>query len=154
NMSVRSLLTLTAGTAGAILLGYCIYFDWKRRSDPEYKRKVHERRQREQDELKYCLVDDDDDDSGMPAYDPNDYMALKRCFVNEIKLGEQLIAQGNMSDGLSHLANAILMCAQPVPMLQSLQDSLPEPVYMPLMRKLGEMRKMERNASSSASSSS
>lgn len=29
-------------TAGAAILGYCIYFDKKRRNDPEFKRKLRE----------------------------------------------------------------------------------------------------------------
>lgn len=29
-----------AGLAGSLFLGYCIYFDKKRRSDPDYKKKV------------------------------------------------------------------------------------------------------------------
>lgn len=32
------------GVAGTLFLGYCIYFDKKRRSDPEYKKKVRERK--------------------------------------------------------------------------------------------------------------
>lgn len=29
-----------AGFAGSLFLGYCVYFDKKRRSDPDYKKKV------------------------------------------------------------------------------------------------------------------
>lgn len=28
------------GLAGSLFLGYCVYFDKKRRSDPDYKKKV------------------------------------------------------------------------------------------------------------------
>lgn len=39
----RTTLGIAAGIAGTIFLSYCIYFDKKRRSDPEYKKKVRER---------------------------------------------------------------------------------------------------------------
>lgn len=40
----RTTLGIAAGIAGTIFLSYCIYFDKKRRSDPEYKKKVRERK--------------------------------------------------------------------------------------------------------------
>ena len=35
--------TLAAGLCGALLVGYCIYFDRKRRSDPSFKNRLRER---------------------------------------------------------------------------------------------------------------
>ncbi|XP_033150417.1 mitochondrial import receptor subunit TOM20 homolog [Drosophila busckii] len=131
--STSILAALTAGTAGALFVGYCIYYDRKRRADPEYKRKVRERRQREEEYSKLLLlsVDADGDASslsgggGMQQLLENDpYMEL--CFLNEIKLGEQLVSQGQVSEGLSHLSKAIMMCAQPTMVLETLQESLPE----------------------------
>lgn len=40
----RTTLGIAAGIAGTIFLSYCIYFDKKRRNDPEYKKKVRERK--------------------------------------------------------------------------------------------------------------
>lgn len=40
----RTTLGIAAGVAGTLFLGYCIYFDNKRRSDPEYKKKVRDRK--------------------------------------------------------------------------------------------------------------
>ena len=38
----KTTLSIAAGVAGTLFLGYCIYFDKKRRSDPEYKKKIRE----------------------------------------------------------------------------------------------------------------
>lgn len=40
----RTAIVAGIGTAAVAFLGYCIYFDHKRRSDPEYKKKVRERK--------------------------------------------------------------------------------------------------------------
>lgn len=40
----KTTLTIAAGVAGTLFLGYCIYFDKKRRSDPDYKKKIRERK--------------------------------------------------------------------------------------------------------------
>ena len=40
-MSSGRFVTLCAlGLAGSLFLGYCVYFDRKRRQDPDYKKKV------------------------------------------------------------------------------------------------------------------
>lgn len=40
----KTAIGIAAGVAGTIFIGYCIYFDSKRRSDPDYKKKVRERK--------------------------------------------------------------------------------------------------------------
>jgi len=37
---LRTYVLCAAGVCGALFLGYCVYFDRKRRSDPDYKKKV------------------------------------------------------------------------------------------------------------------
>ena len=39
-VSVRFIALCAAGLAGSLFLGYCVYFDKKRRRDPDYKKKV------------------------------------------------------------------------------------------------------------------
>lgn len=38
----RTSLSVIAGVAGTLFVSYCIYFDKKRRSDPEYRKKLRE----------------------------------------------------------------------------------------------------------------
>ena len=38
----KTSISLLAGVAGTLFLGYCIYFDRKRRSDPEFRKKLRE----------------------------------------------------------------------------------------------------------------
>ena len=45
--------TLIAGSvAAATFLSYCVYFDYKRRSDPLYKIKLREKRRAEREQAK------------------------------------------------------------------------------------------------------
>ena len=39
-VSGRFVAVCAAGMVGSLFLGYCVYFDKKRRSDPNYKKKV------------------------------------------------------------------------------------------------------------------
>lgn len=38
----KTTIGIAAGVAGTLFLGYCIYFDHKRRKDPDFKKKLRE----------------------------------------------------------------------------------------------------------------
>jgi import receptor subunit TOM20 len=43
-MVSKTALGIAAGICGTIFVGYCVYFDNKRRSDPNFKQKLKERK--------------------------------------------------------------------------------------------------------------
>uniref|UniRef100_A0A1B0D149 Uncharacterized protein n=2 Tax=Phlebotomus papatasi TaxID=29031 RepID=A0A1B0D149_PHLPP len=59
-------------------------------------------------------------------------------------MGEMLIANGHIEQGVEHLANAVVVCGQPTQLLQVLQQTLPAQVFTLLIHKMKEYRnKME-----------
>ncbi|XP_034106114.1 mitochondrial import receptor subunit TOM20 homolog [Drosophila sulfurigaster albostrigata] len=124
----KTAIGIAAGLAGTLFIGYCIYFDKKRRNDPDYKKKVRERRRRNRKTGSAK--------QGMPNL--NDHEAIERYFLQEIQLGETLIARGDFETGVEHLANAIVVCGQPARLLQVLQSSLPAQVFAMLIIKMQE----------------
>ncbi|KAL3066399.1 mitochondrial import receptor subunit TOM20 homolog [Trematomus bernacchii] len=119
---------LAAGVCGALLVGYCIYFDKKRRSDPNFKNRLRQRRRKQQVAT---------DRAGMAKLpDLKDAEAVQKFFLEEIQLGEELLAQGDYEKGVDHLTNAIAVCGQPQQLLQVLQQTLPPPVFQMLLTKL------------------
>ncbi|KAF3852649.1 hypothetical protein F7725_006004 [Dissostichus mawsoni] len=64
--------------------------------------------------------------------DLKDAEAVQKFFLEEIQLGEELLAQ----ERLDHLTNAIAVCGQPQQLLQVLQQTLPPPVFQMLLTKL------------------
>ncbi|KAM3862723.1 translocase of outer mitochondrial membrane 20 [Diretmus argenteus] len=120
--------TVVAGVCGALFIAYCVYFDRKRRSDPNFKKKLRERRRNQ-------TVSSET--SGLPKL-PNlkDAEAVQKFFLEEIQLGEELLAQGDYEKGVDHLTNAIAVCGQPQQLLQVLQQTLPPPVFQMLLTKL------------------
>ncbi|XP_064547110.1 mitochondrial import receptor subunit TOM20 homolog [Drosophila montana] len=137
-MSRNSLLALTAGTAGALLLGYCIYYDRKRRSDPNYKKKVHERRQKTNPLPFVC--DYRGESTSDDTFELNDHEVVQHYFQNEIKMAEDLFRQAKLDAGLVHLANAIMVCAQPVALLEAMKVALPDRIFNLLLTKLPDLQ--------------
>lgn len=119
---------IAAGVCGALFLGYCVYFDRKRRSDPNFRQKLRERRRQQKTTT---------DQSGLSRLpDLKDAEAVQKFFLEEIQLGEELLAQGDYEKGVDHLTNAIAVCGQPQQLLQVLQQTLPPPVFQMLLTKL------------------
>uniref|UniRef100_A0A9L0RUI2 Mitochondrial import receptor subunit TOM20 homolog n=1 Tax=Equus caballus TaxID=9796 RepID=A0A9L0RUI2_HORSE len=68
--------------------------------------------------------------------DLKDAEAVQKFFLEEIQLGEELLAQAEYEKGVDHLTNAIAVCGQPQQLLQVLQQTLPPPVFQMLLTKL------------------
>lgn len=117
DMSNISRTAIAVGAAGALFVGYCIYFDHKRRIAKDFKKKLHEKRQeRESRKVKKGK-------SKIP--DLTDHEAVQRYFLHEIQMGEALISQGDITNGVEHLANAVIVCGQPTQLLQVISNFEP-----------------------------
>ncbi|XP_075059428.1 mitochondrial import receptor subunit TOM20 homolog [Mixophyes fleayi] len=119
---------IAAGVCGALFLGYCFYYDKKRRSDPNFKNRLREKRRKQK------LAKERSGQSRLP--DLKDAEAVQKFFLEEIQLGEELLAQGDFEKGVDHLTNAIAVCGQPQQLLQVLQQTLPPQVFQMLLTKL------------------
>ena len=67
--------------------------------------------------------------------DLKDAEAVQKFLLEEIQLGEKLLAQGEYEKGVDHLTNAIAVCGQPQQLLQLLQQTLPPPAFQMLLTK-------------------
>ena len=132
---------LMAGLGAAAFIGYCIYFDQKRRSDPNYKEKVRAKRRKASQGK-----------GGSGAFNlPNlsDQEAVQKFFLQEIQLGEELLSQGDIENGVEHLSMAVAVCGQPHSLLGVLQQTLPQPVYALLLQNLDKAQTRVRSHAAS-----
>lgn len=68
--------------------------------------------------------------------DMQDHEAVQRFFLQEIQLGEELLAAGETDNGVEHLGNAVAVCGQPNDLLQVLQQTLQPRVFHMLIKRL------------------
>ncbi|CAK1549190.1 unnamed protein product [Leptosia nina] len=129
----RTTLGLAVGIAGTLFVGYCVYFDQQRRKDPLYKKKLRERRQMAQQNSSNSRT------LGGPLPDMNDHEAMQRFFLQQIQLGEELLAAGNLEAGVEHLGQAVAVCGQTQQLLSVLQQTMPAPIFHLLLKKLPEV---------------
>ncbi|XP_020842124.1 TOMM20-like protein 1 [Phascolarctos cinereus] len=128
---VRTLLYLLAalGACGAVaFLGYCVYFDQKRRDDPGFKRRLRDKRRAEQQKKAK--------EQGVQTGEFLKNEKLQEFFLQEVQMGELWLSRGEHRMGIEHLSNAILVCGQPQKLLQVFKQTLPPMVFDMLMYKL------------------
>lgn len=119
----------TVGVAcGVGFLAYCIYFDHKRRLDPDYRDKVRARREKER------LARENEDEIVLPSVD--DESGMEKFFVREIEIGEKLLHDGELDRAVKHLAYAVALCPQPQQLLQYLKEALPTNGYVKLVEQV------------------
>ncbi|XP_046503718.1 TOMM20-like protein 1 isoform X6 [Equus asinus] len=126
---VRTLLGLLAALAvgGAVaFLGYCLYFDRKRRGDPAFKRRLRDRRR----------AAPRAGAGGAQLWDPEKNEKLQERFLQEVQMGELWLSRGEHRMGVEHLSNALLVCGQPQELLKVFKHTLPPKVFEMLLHKI------------------
>merc|ERR1711953_427110 len=61
---------------------------------------------------------------------------VQRFFLQEVQLGEELLAQGDVENGVEHLSMAVAVCGQPHSLLGVLQQTIPPQIYSLLLQNL------------------
>uniref|UniRef100_A0A670HXX8 TOMM20-like protein 1 n=1 Tax=Podarcis muralis TaxID=64176 RepID=A0A670HXX8_PODMU len=110
----RALPWLVAGACGLAVLGYCLYFDHRRRSAPDFKRRLRESEWR-----------------GRPHN-----AKLQEFFLEEIQLGQEWLARGEHNKSIEHLANAIAVCTHPSQLMHVLKHTLPPHIFEMLLHNI------------------
>ncbi|KAF8763692.1 Mitochondrial import receptor subunit TOM20 like protein [Argiope bruennichi] len=121
---------VAAGVCGTLFIGYCIYFDRKRRSDPNFKQNLRDRR------AKALLMKEQAKLNSSKIPELKDYESVQKFFIQEVQLGEELLAQGDIENGIEHLSTALAVCGEPQHLIEVLQVQLPPPIFHMLMQRL------------------
>lgn len=74
--------------------------------------------------------------TGSTIPDLKDPEIVQRFFLQEVQLGEETLAAGDLEGGIEHLANAVAVCGQPQELLRVLQRTLPPQVFHLLLQRL------------------
>nr|CAH7752587.1 unnamed protein product [Callosobruchus chinensis] len=144
-VSPKAVLGICAGVSATLFIGYCIYFDKQRHNDPDFRKKLRQRRRAN----KAAASSGKRTNTVFP--DMKDHEAVQRFFLQEIQLGEELLAAGDLENGVDHLGNAVAVCGQPNDLLQVLQQTLQPNVFHLLIQRLPavapRLMKAQNNAS-------
>jgi len=141
-MVTSTSLSLGLSAAAAAFIGYCVYFDHKRRSHPDFRKKLREKRKQNQTGAK-------DGAAVIKVPDLRDQEAVQSFFLDQVQLGESLLAQGQIEAGVEHLAMAVAVCGQPHALLGVLQQTIPPQIYALLLQNVEKAQKKVRAAAAS-----
>ncbi|GMT24724.1 hypothetical protein PFISCL1PPCAC_16021 [Pristionchus fissidentatus] len=126
-------LGVVASIAGAAVVGFAIYYDNKRRTAPDYKDKIRQKRREK------AAKRGNSGGSSMGNIDvpnPMNPTDMQSFFLQEVQLGEELMAAGNLDEGAEHIANAVIICGQGNQLLSIFQQTLPPEHFALVLEKL------------------
>ncbi|GMS95891.1 hypothetical protein PENTCL1PPCAC_18066, partial [Pristionchus entomophagus] len=130
----RSNIGVVASVAGAAFVGFAIYYDSKRRSAPDYKDKIRQKRREKAAARSGARSGANMGNIDVPnPLNPTD---MQSFFLQEVQLGEELMAAGNLEEGAEHIANAVIICGQGNQLLSIFQQTLPPDHFALVLEKL------------------
>ncbi|THD19279.1 Mitochondrial import receptor subunit TOM20 [Fasciola hepatica] len=132
---LRAVFPYIAAGAGLCFVGYCIYFDRKRRSHPDFRTNLIKKRRQQALEAQKA--------SNIPLPPLGDPAALHKFFLEQIQQGELSLSLGAIEEGVQHFAVAVTVCGQPSQLLQVLQQSLSPSVFSMIVEALPSVRSLE-----------
>ncbi|GMS79041.1 hypothetical protein PENTCL1PPCAC_1216, partial [Pristionchus entomophagus] len=106
----NNLGVVVAGVAGSAIVGFALYYDHKRRTAPDYKEKIRQKRRAKaaaRSSLRCGTI--------MDRFHRVEKVSIDLCpllYMQEAQLGEKRIAAGNLDEGVDQIANAIIICGQ------------------------------------------
>ncbi|KAL1116437.1 hypothetical protein AAG570_004911 [Ranatra chinensis] len=134
--SPKTALGVATGICAALFVGYCIYFDRRRRCDPDFKRKLVERRRAARLAASRPQIE-------LP--DLRDHEAVQMFFLEQVQAAEELLGRGDVERGIDHIANAVAVCGRPGQLLEVLQQTLPAHLFDALLMRLPQLRRRIRD---------
>ncbi|CAF1330336.1 unnamed protein product [Rotaria magnacalcarata] len=129
---------------GVSFIGYCVYFDRKRRNAPDFHEKLKAKRQKQKQKPQQT--------GGTSSFNKiNDAEEMRHYFLEQIQLGEDCLTRGDIDTGLNCLAKAVLACSQPQNLMVFFQQSLPSELFQELITRIPKIaQSMEDSAAFSA----
>ncbi|CAF1276012.1 unnamed protein product [Adineta steineri] len=127
---------------GVGFVGYCIYFDQKRRNAPEFREKLKAKRKKQKQHTSHS-----NEDFTIDSSNPEE---MRRYFLEQIQRGEDCLSRGDLDNGVDHLAKAVAVCSQPQSLMSLFQQTLPPELFQEIIMRLPRVAQSVHGASSSS----
>lgn len=145
-MKLSTVLTATASAMAVATIGYAVYFDYKRRNDPAFRKKL--RKQSKQSvkaakkEMKAAaqqenmMIEKAVRDAAEPGVLPSGVQEKEAFFMEQVATGEALFAQGPAYHVPAAIAffKALKVYPAPVELVMIYQKAVPKEVFDLIMK--------------------
>uniref|UniRef100_A0A0K0DZE8 Mitochondrial import receptor subunit TOM20 homolog n=1 Tax=Strongyloides stercoralis TaxID=6248 RepID=A0A0K0DZE8_STRER len=130
---------------GAAAIGTGIVLDYIRRSDPQYKDKIRQRRKNASKGAKTSCVK-------LPSINPDNPSEIQTLFMQEVQIGEECMSIGKIEEGIDHIAVAVNLCGYPQQLLQVFQQTFPPEHFEKLIERIPVTRELVKELFGESSS--
>ncbi|ORZ24663.1 protein import receptor MAS20 [Absidia repens] len=139
-MKTQDIALYTAGAAATLGIGYLVYFDYKRRNDPTFKKQLKRERRKaakiakateeEDKQVKVKLIETVITAAAKETY-PSTPEEMEKYFMAQVAEGEGLCAKGEefYNDAVLPFYKAVKVYPAPMELVTIYQKTLPQPVF-------------------------
>ena len=122
----------TVGLFASAFIAYCIYFDYKRTRAPDYKKKLRQKRLKQQQAEKQTSSQQMFIDLSNPA-------AREALLKSEYETGMTQLAEKNSQEAVTHFMNVVQLAPDPVKMVSVFKQILPPELFFDMMQQFQQM---------------
>lgn len=145
-MRLTTALSYTGITLGVAAVGYAVYFDYRRRNDPQFRKllrkqskqstKAAKREQKAAQKEEALLIEKAVKDASTPGVLPSGVQEKEAFFMEQVAAGEALFAQGPAYNVPAAIAffRALKVYPAPVELVMIYQKAVPKEVFEILMQ--------------------
>lgn len=145
-MRLSTALSWTGVTVGVAALGYALYFDYRRRSDPTFRKllrkqskmstKAAKRQEKAAKKEEAAMLDKAVKDVATPGVLPEGVQEKEKFFMEQVATGEALFAQGPAYHVPAAIAffRALKVYPAPVELVMIYQKAVPKEVFELIMQ--------------------
>ncbi|KAG9121180.1 hypothetical protein FRC07_002976 [Ceratobasidium sp. 392] len=146
-VETRTVVAISAVSVATALAGYLVYFDYKRRNDPEFRKKLR----KEKKKIAKTIKPDETTDATPAGRSQDDLKAMlalinaeplptlpgdrEKYFMEQVGVGEQLLARGPAFEVPAALSfyRALRSYPSPVEIIMIFQNTLPPHIFAVVM---------------------
>lgn len=145
-MKLTTVLSATASTFAVAAIGYAVYFDYKRRNDPMFRKKLRKQSKQSMKEAKRelkaaaqqetMMIEKAVRDAAEPGALPSGVQEKEAFFMEQVATGEALFAQGAAYHVPAAIAffKALKVYPAPVELVMIYQKAVPKEVFDLIMK--------------------
>ena len=129
---IPAVLYSTLGLVTSAFIAYCFYFDYKRTRAPDYKKKLRQKRLKQQQAENQALPHQMLLDLSTPA-------AREALLKSEYDMGMTLMAEKNSQEAVTHFMNVVQLAPDPLKMVNVFKQILPHELFFEMMQQFQQM---------------
>ena len=128
------ILFSSLGIITSTFVGYCIYFDYKRTRAPDYRKKLRDRRLKQQEDTKSSSSQQQ-----QMVIDLSNPVVRETFLKSEYEKGMTSLMENDTHNSINHFLNVLQLAPDPLKMISVFRQILPPDLFLEFMQQFQQL---------------